>query len=197
MRRFQSTHPVRGATRAAYGGRVFRSISIHAPRAGCDQTASVTIQGYENFNPRTPCGVRLHLRGFKQLGHKISIHAPRAGCDIIMDQPLTPQEDFNPRTPCGVRRRSSILTMTALPFQSTHPVRGATHPAGPTHHERRISIHAPRAGCDETGKEICTRTITFQSTHPVRGATHGCGVCAGPWHISIHAPRAGCDARYG
>ena len=38
-------------------------------------------------------------------------------------------------------------------------------------HNPRISIHAPREGCDYIAYAVTTRTYTFQSTHPVRGAT--------------------------
>ena len=34
----------------------------------------------------------------------------------------------------------------------------------------RISIHAPREGCDPAGIHLPTSS-RFQSTHPVRGAT--------------------------
>ena len=78
---FQSTHPVRGATRCPGSDSVQCAISIHAPRAGCDSAGafwdlssdqfqsthpvrgatvrhSVTKDFTDNFNPRTPCGVR-------------------------------------------------------------------------------------------------------------------------------------------
>ena len=51
---FQSTHPVRGATKAIRLVLNITEISIHAPREGCDfqhlQNDCIT----ENFNPRTP-----------------------------------------------------------------------------------------------------------------------------------------------
>ena len=125
--KFQSTHPVWGATAA--------------PRAG-PATA-------DNFNPRTPCGVRPRMR--KRPGdHK----------------------NFNPRTPCGVRQTGHWRLWGGNQFQSTHPVWGATQrlrapgererhfnprtPCGVRHggaaarlpHHRPISIHAPRVGCD-------------------------------------------------
>ena len=56
--KFQSTHPVRGATPVIDTRRAAGTISIHAPRAGCD------VGGIE---ARLPPG--------------ISIHAPRVGCD--------------------------------------------------------------------------------------------------------------------
>ena len=35
------------------------AISIHAPRAGCDELIYKAVKTLEYFNPRTPCGVRL------------------------------------------------------------------------------------------------------------------------------------------
>ena len=125
-----------------------RTISIHAPHAGCDDVRPVEVPKYKNFNPRTPCGVR-HLR--KQLGslpgdisihaphagcdadvnqrsrsREISIHAPHAGCDSISRALLFGAIHFNPRTPCGVRRRTLRWPVCSRVFQSTHPMRGAT-----------------------------------------------------------------------
>ena len=56
-------------------------------------------------------------------------------------------------------------------FQSTHPGRGATPLNSAAYVDIRVSIHAPRAGCD--------RREQFQLQ----------------WRneVSIHAPRAGCD----
>ena len=57
--RFQSTHPLRGATVTAGETVMFLWISIHAPLAGCDLACSHLL----NIDP-------------------ISIHAPLAGCDV-------------------------------------------------------------------------------------------------------------------
>ena len=80
--RFQSTHPLRGATRSARRVCLPHNISIHAPLAGCDSWMSFMARFCPHFNPRTPCGVRPR----------------RAGCAH------RPADYFNPRTPCGVRR---------------------------------------------------------------------------------------------
>ena len=78
-------------------------------------------------------------------------------------------------------------------FQSTLPVRGATHQKPRFMNHVSISIHAPRAGSDMFGGDIATEPTVFQSTLPVRGATfHGFGDGANQG-ISIHAPRAGSD----
>ena len=109
--RFQSTHPMRGATKEPRGS--WRDV--------------------QDFNPRTPCGVRLYIlsvffniviisihaphagcdRRFyyaKMPSIGISIHAPHAGCDSITL--LTPQRVmyFNPRTPCGVRLGARLIS---------------------------------------------------------------------------------------
>ena len=124
--RFQSTHPMRGATVGKSPGRRCFPISIHAPHAGCDQLQGFVLHVWVNFNPRTPCGVR-HSRVWYPISVlKISIHAPHAGCDctLLAGPPRFPH--FNPRTPCGVR-----LSIRSIGIKTYS-----------------ISIHAPHAGCD-------------------------------------------------
>ena len=101
---FQSTHPVWGATQTDCTGVVAYRISIHAPRVGCDAA-------FAKLNP----GLKL-----------ISIHAPRVGCDRSMANPTGSQSGF----------------------QSTHPVWGATFFGQKLYGKLKISIHAPRVGCD-------------------------------------------------
>ena len=55
---FQSTHPLRGATRETRRKKQPLDISIHAPLAGCDRLCPQSHRRADNFNPRTPCGVR-------------------------------------------------------------------------------------------------------------------------------------------
>ena len=122
-------------------------VSIHAPRVGCDSAPQHIAQSLASFNSRTPCGVRLEFL-FEVLLSAVSIHAPRVGCDS-----------------------------------------GAVH----TLCDKAVSIHAPRVGCDSSGSRCCrllrrfnsrtpcgVRPLTlsrsrvlwlFQFTHPVWGAT--------------------------
>ena len=82
-------------------------ISIHAPRAGRDNSAM-------QFRP----------------DDYISIHAPRAGRDFIAERTgFKPAAHFNPRAPCGARRETDPKHTETQKFQSTRPVRGATLPA--------------------------------------------------------------------
>ena len=63
-------------------------------------------------------------------------------------------------------------------------------------HDDRISIRAPRAGCDHYTLHVHLGFGIFQSTRPVWGATgHDPRKGAGG-SISIHAPRVGRDQRY-
>ena len=104
------------------------------------------------------------------------------------------RSNFNPRTPRGVRPKSRFILHGQARFQSTHPARGATSYRCQFEANQRISIHAPREGCDismatadgdlltisiHAPREGCdffafsssTPHTLFQSTHPARGAT--------------------------
>ena len=93
-----------------------QTISIHAPLAGCDagrkalagcDRRRVTVkQVLNNFNPRTPCGVRQPRTASESGNIYISIHAPLAGCDWAIGRDKKSQKNFNPRTPCGVRQQN-------------------------------------------------------------------------------------------
>ena len=169
---FQSTRPVRGATRSRSGKPLSR------PRY---------------FNPRAPCGARRLLTHSFKRGSLfqstrpvrgatcifsqefdnivISIHAPRAGRDPEAEPHIKSAVHFNPRAPCGARLQLFRSVVDFLLFQSTRPVRGATAERTDGIQRDCISIHAPRAGRD--------------------GVTSPDARLQRP--ISIHAPRAGRD----
>ena len=126
--RFQFTHPVRGATLRLMPLKVCRLVSIHAPRAGCDEKIEVREVRAGCFNSRTPCGVR----------------PPRDG---LRSWTIS---SFNSRTPCGVRPYTDPSFKATSKFQFTHPVRGATDTITSYDTIHTVSIHAPRAGCDVT-----------------------------------------------
>ena len=196
--RFQSTPPARGATAALnmiYSDYV---ISIHAPREGCDGLRQMPKLRPNNFNPRTPRGVRPWSTLHTSQSGVISIHAPREGCDLST---------------------TTAWTRWRTEFQSTHPARGATASDPPPVPDWKISIHAPREGCDRTStsarvpwrlisihapREGCdlwpvstSSPVKFQSTHPARGATRPIVRILRREYISIHAPREGCDMEDG
>ena len=167
-------------------------ISIHAPLAGCDGVKQIQVYCASDFNPRTPCGVRLvsslsvaacatfqsthPLRGATvyqqdaQAHDPISIHAPLAGCDFTIRN-LSQTEDISIHAPLAgcdfFVRKEHFMSI----FQSTHPLRGATYPRPPWPGGRHFN---PRTPCG------------------VRPHAMGEGLRISP--ISIHAPLAGCDA---
>ena len=134
-------------------------ISIHAPLAGCDHKHSLRKKGEQlfqsthplrgattinrrdmfknDFNPRTPCGVRLYF--FSQT------------FDIDKFQSTHPLRGATCRL---LSSRLSIL------FQSTHPLRGATdrHQVNQSANVI-ISIHAPLAGCDSENAQNFLRIL--------------------------------------
>ena len=147
----------------------------------------------------------------------VSIHAPRVGCDLIRRRKNGTSTRFNSRTPCGVRLVVGLSTGDHQRlFQFTHPVWGATGSDCFDFAGVRVSIHAPRVGCDSMreppfatvkafqfthpvwGATADSRTDKqykqmFQFTHPVWGATRQRTATLPTTTVSIHAPRVGCD----
>ena len=123
---FQSTHPLRGATRVYRRGQHHRAISIHAPLAGCDTGVGQLVSPYR----------------------PISIHAPLAGCDCGTATTDRSSIDFNPRTPCGVRPSRYRSAPGFLPISIHAPLAGCDQGWRCICCFHRISIHAPLAGCD-------------------------------------------------
>ena len=101
--RFQSTLPVRGAT--VPRGRPVICCGYFNPRSPCGERRRQrrAAGGEGDFNPRSPCGER-HVNHFlAAFAVLISIHAPRAGSDEARAGLEYKSKDFNPRSPCGER----------------------------------------------------------------------------------------------
>ena len=134
--KFQSTHPLRGATAYAAGKTGGESISIHAPLAGCDSIIRYASSGFciSIHAPLAGCDVLSHAGTKTSL--KISIHAPLAGCDIC-----------------------SLMDI-AQPSISIHaPLAGCDGQPHKTRQKYNISIHAPLAGCDSENAQSFLRIL--------------------------------------
>ena len=169
--KFQSTHPLRGATskdRPKNAKKLFQSTH---PLRGATTTPMRGATPRRVFQSTHPLRGATAVGGRRFFQHLISIHAPLAGCDISETSSIKIHEHFNPRTPCGVR-----------PAAFRH-----VHVGGD------ISIHAPLAGCDRFSATTKRGQLPFQSTHPLRGATAAGDGGYKEKYISIHAPLAGCD----
>ena len=161
---------MRGATDTKILEQWFLEVSIHAPRAGCDYIARGKRCPFVRFQFTHPVRGATVESLRQELAQYVSIHAPRAGCDGSIALVNLIVLRFNSRTPCGVRPKALELARSYKMFQFTHPVRGATKKADLTNLATKVSIHAPRAGCDT----IVDYNPSFSE-------------------VSIHAPRAGCD----
>ena len=169
---FQSTHPVRGATRSSFPSVCHRQISIHAPRAGCDWIVVFCVGQHQDFNPRTPCGVRRWFIDSREIRKQFQSTHPVRGATRACRASCWAMIHFNPRTPCGVRQNTLHNKLFYVNFNPRTPC-GVRHVQRVIFDEFiPISIHAPRAGCD--GHAVCSSPLLarFQSTHPVRGATN-------------------------
>ena len=147
---FQSTRPVRGATRSA----------------------SSTPRSSACFNPRAPCGARHAAMERCRERNRVSIHAPRAGRDHSANgtdvgdtlfQSTRPVRGatsclpgscrcprrFNPRAPCGARPSPPPRPSRRPSFNPRAPC-GARQQRGYTHFQG--SCFNPRAPC---GARLC------------------------------------------
>ena len=146
---FQSAHPSRGAT----------------PRPGFPPGA------VNNFNPRTPRGVRQSIGMIRTSQIRISIRAPLAGCDSSVNLLSFTVKAISIRAPlAGCDKQKTLIPLLDSTFQSAHPSRGATSAWRLSEMTHSISIRAPLAGCD----------VQFP-------------VIADLQRVSIRAPLAGCD----
>ena len=144
------------------------------PRTPCGvrRTISAGASGsWTNFNPRTPCGVRRVYPSAAAILYRY--FNPRTPCGVRRRPGAVDREkqNFNPRTPCGVRPTSRCFAATAKAFQSTHPLRGATGTVSKS--DTKGAYFNPRTPCGVRRRAI--------GATPVMGS------------ISIHAPLAGCD----
>ena len=144
---FQFTHPVRGATATFRGRKTETNVSIHAPRAGCDQFKQMNEMQDKMFQFTHPVrGATIEQAQEEQRAEFQFTHPVRGA------------------TYTGVPMFSQINK-----FQFTHPVRGATEHGATAKLEGDVSIHAPRAGCD-----LLTMGLPSSSSVSIHAPRAGC-----------------------
>ena len=124
------------------------SVSIHAPRVGRDSWRLSRRRWRILFQSTRPMrGATLCLDD-DAVGQDVSIHAPHAGRDHRSGHtycwPVVSIHAPHAGRDYGVCPR----TLHQRLFQSTRPMRGATHGHAPHRRCRNVSIHAPHAGRD-------------------------------------------------
>ena len=149
--KFQSTHPVRGATAQVGEDERPKTFQSTHPVRGATPLSNYIIAYLQTFQSTHPVrGATLYVQRFSCQFELFQSTHPVRGATPNLIKPSAELINFNPRTPCGVRRISipSRHSTTRRKFQSTHPVRGATLDDFFNGGGLDISIHAPRAGCD-------------------------------------------------
>ena len=142
---FQSTQPEWAATKDKIKNGEAEKISIHAARVGCDGNAESGIGTDDNFNPRSPSGLRQEVYRRASEYIIISIHAARVGCDNGHGHIYGKlSANFNPRSPSGLRRVAGKEIYGLL----------------------NISIHAARVGCDSWAYPPGSRYTNFNPRSP-------------------------------
>ena len=187
----------------------------HSPcgerRFACHQIFKIIV----HFNPHSPCGERQIDKSLKIGIINFNPHSP-CGERQEIEKARDTMKNFNPHSPCGERLIVITQPNFIVVFQSTLPMRGATHAYGWRAHNHPISIHTPHAGSDTPKTVLSLKNIQisihtphagsdggdgegktspfiFQSTLPMRGATSACRFPETPLTISIHTPHAGSD----
>ena len=148
---FQSTHPLRDATKLKKLKRGADDISIHAPLTGCDLQHQKKQRERLRFQSTHP------LRDATRF---------TVSCVVL-------HLYFNPRTPYGMRRSRQIRRGKVIWFQSTHPLRDATLEIPFVCVSYIISIHAPLTGCDSFKKSQIMKAMEISIHAPLTGCDIG------------------------
>ena len=146
---FQSTHPVWGATSLKAKRVIGHLISIHAPRVGCDKAGGMSALVDMEFQSTHPVWGATRNKSTKNNRLEFQSTHPVWGATAVQAAERHGNQDFNPRTPCGVRLISSMEIFLLSKISIHAPRVGCDfHEWCHTPHARPISIHAPRVGCD-------------------------------------------------
>ena len=123
-------------------------VSIHAPREGCDLEDTPLREGgvVSIHAPRGGCDF-LHSASAHVV--LVSIHAPQEGCDVVLEGTVHARGRFNSRTPGGVRLSPRSTSFSgSCRFNSRTPGGVRLLRAYLPGQHLGVSIHAPREGCD-------------------------------------------------
>ena len=130
-RKFQLTHPTRGATMPSaaltackfhfnshtpHGVRLdfvvkvnnLLFISTHTPHTGCDLRPPQFLLHIRHFNSHTPHGVRRQCQEKGRGSRNFNSHTPHGVRPTAQSFASAPQLHFNSHTPHGVRRKQFV-----------------------------------------------------------------------------------------
>ena len=203
---FQFTHPGRGATspdrseassasrfnsRTPGGVRLARVlsdeipayVSIHAPREGCDSPYRSRIVWSAMFQFTHPGRGATLCDDWLPSCSRFQFTHPGRGATKTVDVPAWAGKKFQFTHPGrGATEGGDVVDVRSGKFQFTHPGRGATFSWSAVKRSSRVSIHAPREGCDQRSNHAIRTASSFQFTHPGRGATKAGEDAMEGWH---------------
>ena len=143
MRKFQSTLPLRGATRELADLLKTRGRSIHTPPAGSDGLRRIHEPRFRNFNPHSPCGER-----------QTSINS------------LATREIFQSTLPLRGATIRELERRRDQLFQSTLPLRGATIRRCRSRRVRRFQSTLPLRGATKLAVHVTSHVFDFNPHSP-------------------------------
>ena len=189
------------------------TVSIHAPREGCDRWCLYASRSLRCFNSRTPGGVRLDLTSrvqrefvfqFTHPGRGATTHSqhlqdrqefqfthPGRGATPNCQDDHYTNHSFNSRTPGGVRPLLGGVLGYLGQFQFTHPGRGATqNELNYKLFQEQFQFTHPGRGATRMERRSLVTLGWFQFTHPGRGAT-GVAQIRGSHNLSFNSRTPG------
>ena len=170
-RLFQSTRPLRGATRFTICG--LHHHTDFNPRAPCGARRQILerMRTWDNISIHAPREGRDCYHPLKAFVLGISIHAPREGRDLTFITFTSTTNNFNPRAPRGARLLIFFDFAAVRHFNPRAP-RGARR-RNPVRASRieYFNPRAPRGARRLTLAGDAPAEAIFQSTRPARGAT--------------------------
>ena len=149
-------------------------ISIHAPLAGCDRGQTNSRADSQNFNPRTPCGVRPKA-GIGQALDYVTFQSthPLRGATAKMHKifcAFCDNRQFYRVSPSGVPSVGALFTysrgLQRAGAGANLPVNGCA-----------LGLRAKSSASPQAGRSACSRSVRFYSRTSCRGnKTAGCRV---------------------
>ena len=174
--KFQSTRPIRGATRFPAPSRHCHPISIHAPHTGRDCRRACIISRRMEISIHAPhTGRDTWSTQPQTIALGISIHAPHTGRDVCGWYDPAAGEDFNPRAPYGARRDTGNGISAVLGISIHAPHTGRDIQQGQGHLPVcQISIHAPHTGRDASPSAVVSLSWNFNPRAPYGARQQKC-----------------------
>ena len=164
--RFQSTHPLRGATGVeikTYRPKKFQSTH---PLRGATSSGRrrISLRSFQSTHPLR--GATRYPDGFDPERSIFQSTHPLRGATCRYGRYGRYTGNFNPRTPCGVRQSLQVVTPKQGDFNPRTPCGVRRRQKQRAVNANAISIHAPLAGCDNSTNALCKRPVHFNPRTP-------------------------------